>query len=105
MPQLNYAQAIIEVTDKDDTPPLVNELQSALSRLVPGARIDVRQLQTNPVSKPIQVLLSGQVDVTASDEAGDIHTLRHLSSQVEGILRTSPLMDRVHRTGAMKVPV
>lgn len=93
--QRNYAQAIIEVTDKDDTPPLVGEMQSALSRRVPGARIDARQLQTNPVDIPIQVMLSGQEDVTATDEVRDIRTLRGLANQVEAILRSSPLAARV----------
>jgi multidrug efflux pump subunit AcrB len=93
--QLNYAQAVIEVTDKDDTPPLVDALQTALSRQVPGARIDARQLQTNPVNKPIQVILSGQVDVTAADEVGDIRTLRGLAGQVESIMRSSPFLARV----------
>jgi multidrug efflux pump len=93
--QLNYAQAIIQVTDKNDTPALVNEFQEALSREVPGARIDARQLQTNPVSKPIQVLLSGQLDVTAADEPRDIRTLRELANHLENILRSSPYMTRV----------
>jgi multidrug efflux pump subunit AcrB len=93
--QRNYAQEIIEVTDKNVTPPLVNALQSALSRLVPGARIDARQLQTNPVNMPIQVMLSGQVDVTATDEVRDIRTLRSLANQVEAILRSSPFTARV----------
>jgi multidrug efflux pump subunit AcrB len=94
-PQLNYAQAVIEVNDKNDTPALVDEFQTALSRLVPGARIDARQLQTNPVSKPIQVILSEQVDVRAVDEAADIRTLRGLANQVETIMRSSPFMARV----------
>ncbi len=93
--QRNYAQAIIEVTDKDDTPPLVGAIQTALSREIPGARIDARQLQTNPVDLPIQVLLSGQEDVTATDEVRDIRTLRGLAGQVQTILRSSPWATRV----------
>jgi len=93
--QLNYAQAIIEVTDKADTPPLVGAMQTALSRQIPGARIDARQLQTNPVDMPVQVLLSGQEVVAATDEVRDIRTLRGLASQVETILRSSSLATRV----------
>ena len=83
------------MSDKNDTPALVDEFQTALSRLVPGARIDARQLQINPVSKPIQVIVSGQVDVRAVDEAADIRTLRGVASQVETIMRSSPFMSRV----------
>ena len=93
--QQNYAQAIIEVIEKEDTPPLVGILQDAVSRQVPGARIDVRQLQTNPVDMPIQIMLSGQEDVTATDEVQDIRTLRGLAHQVEAILRSSPYAARV----------
>jgi multidrug efflux pump subunit AcrB len=93
--QRNYAQAVIEVTDKDDTPPLVGAMQTALSQQIPGARIDARQLQTNPVDMPVQVQLSGQEDVEATDEVRDIRTLRGLANQVEKILRSSPFAARV----------
>ena len=52
--QLNYAQIIIQVVDKEDTSELVNELQTTISSSIAGARIDVRQLQTNPVEMPVQ---------------------------------------------------
>ena len=93
--QLNYAQAIIEVNDKEDTPPLVDRLQVALSASVPGAYIDVQQLQTNPVDVPIQIFLSGQADVTSTGEERDIRNLRSLARRVEGILRASPFTTRV----------
>ncbi len=89
LPQLNYAQVIIQVADKEVTPELVGPLQTALTRSVAGARIRVRQLQNNPVDSPIQILISGQADVTATEEDKDIHTLRALASQVEDILRSS----------------
>jgi multidrug efflux pump subunit AcrB len=93
--QPNYAQVIIEATDKDVTPELVRTLQPALSAMVPGARIDARQLQTNPVDMPIQVIISSQMDVAATDEAQDIRTLRSLANQAEAILRSSPFTARV----------
>ena len=40
---------IIELFDKEDTPKLVAPIQAAISESVAGARVDVRQLQTNPV--------------------------------------------------------
>ena len=52
-PQPNYAQIIFEIYDKDDMPEFVGPLQDALSAGVPGAWLDVRQLQTNPVRYPI----------------------------------------------------
>jgi multidrug efflux pump subunit AcrB len=93
--QPNYAQVIIEAKDKDVTPELVRTLQPALSAAVPGARIDARQLQTNPVDMPIQVIISSQMDVAVTDEARDIRTLRSLAGQAEAILRSSPLTARV----------
>ena len=58
--QLNYAQIIVEVTDKHFTNELVGPLQTALSREVPGARIDVRQLETGkPVGIPVSIRISG----------------------------------------------
>ena len=51
--QLNYAQLVVQVTDKHDTKELVGPLQTALTARVPGARIDVRQLETGkPVGNP-----------------------------------------------------
>jgi multidrug efflux pump subunit AcrB len=47
--QPNYSQMIIELFDKEDTPKLVAPIQAAISESVAGARVDVRQLQTNPV--------------------------------------------------------
>ena len=58
--QLNYAQILVEVTDKHFTNELVGPLQTALCREVPGARIDVRQLETGkPVGIPVSIRISG----------------------------------------------
>src|SRR5262249_5058552 len=58
--QLNYAQLVIQVKDKHTTPELVAPLQAALSR-IPGARMDVRQLENGkPVGIPVQVRISGE---------------------------------------------
>jgi multidrug efflux pump subunit AcrB len=84
--QPNYAQVLIEVFDKHDTPHLVNEIQAALSATVPGGRIDVRQLETGaPVGVPVSIRVSGE----------DIPTLRHLSEEVASILRAAPAATRV----------
>ncbi|MDB4995906.1 MAG: AcrB/AcrD/AcrF family protein, partial [Myxococcaceae bacterium] len=85
MQQLNYAQLVIQVTDKHDTAHLVPDLQHALGD-IPGARIDVRELENGkPVGIPVSVRISGD----------DVPTLRDLSEKVKTILRASPDADRV----------
>jgi multidrug efflux pump subunit AcrB len=84
--QLSYAQIIVEVTDKHLTNHFVGPLQTALSREVPGARVDVRQLETGkPVGIPVSIRISGE----------DVGTLRRLSSEVQAILRGQPAACRV----------
>jgi multidrug efflux pump subunit AcrB len=83
--QLNYAQIIIQVTDKYDTQHLVGPLQDALSARIAGAHIDVRQLESGaPVGIPVSIRLSG----------GDIPTLRAMAEQVKAIFRSIPLASR-----------
>ncbi len=87
-PQTNYAQVIVQVSDKELTPKIIGPLQSALNRQVPGAWITVRQLQTNPVETPVEILISGQADTDAKDEAADIRTLRGIATQAMDVLRS-----------------
>src|SRR4029077_13777546 len=89
-PQTNYAQVIVQVSDKELTPKIIGPLQSALSREVPGAWITVRQLQTNPVETPVEILISGQADTDVKDEAADIQTLRGMAAQTMDILSQAP---------------
>jgi multidrug efflux pump subunit AcrB len=86
----NYAQVIVQVSDKELTPKIIGPLQSALSRQVPGAWITVRQLQSNPVETPVEILISGQADTDAKEEAADILTLRGIATQAIDVLRQSP---------------
>jgi multidrug efflux pump subunit AcrB len=95
MQQPNYAQIIIEVTDKEVTPEFVKQLQPVLQSSIPGARADVRQLLTNPVDYPIEMRLSSNADLNPAQQGEDIGTLRRLAAQVEGILRADPLAERV----------
>ena len=84
--QLNYAQILVEVTDKHFTNEFVGPLQTALSREVPGARIDVRQLETGkPVGIPVSIRISG----------ADIGVLHQLSTQLQAIMRSQPNATRV----------
>ena len=96
MQQLNYAQIVVQVEDKEDMPKLVGRLQAALSAEIPGARIEVKQLQTNPVEQPIQILLSNQADVSPDYEAQNLRTLRDLAAKIEDIFREVPTAARVH---------
>jgi len=84
--QLNYAQVIIEVNDKHDTNHLIGALQRALDERVPGARVDVRQLDTGkPITMPVEIRISGS----------DMAALRDEAEKVKSILRNTPFAQRV----------
>ncbi|MCM3902343.1 MAG: efflux RND transporter permease subunit [Pyrinomonadaceae bacterium] len=86
MQQLNYAQVIIEVNDKHDTNHLIGPLQKVLDERVPGARVDVRQLDTGkPITMPVEIRISG----------GDMAALRQEAEKVKDILRATPYAERV----------
>ncbi len=83
--QINYAQILVEVTDKHFTGELVEPLQAALSH-VPGARIDVRQLETGkPVGVPVSIRVSGE----------NVSTLRKIAGELANVLRAVPTSARV----------
>ncbi|HKG78784.1 MAG TPA: efflux RND transporter permease subunit, partial [Pyrinomonadaceae bacterium] len=85
--QLNYAQTIIQVKDKHDTAQLNHPLQEALSARVPGARIDVRQLESGKaVGLPVAIRVSGQ----------DVKMLRSYARRVKEILEETEIAERVH---------
>jgi len=88
--QTNYAQVIVQVRDKEATPKLIGPLQDELNKEVPGAWITVRQLQTNPVETPVEVLITGQADTDPRTESDDIRSLRAIASQAMDIVRQSP---------------
>jgi multidrug efflux pump subunit AcrB len=90
MQQSNYAQVLIQLSDKDVTPEVVGTMQEALSREIPGAFVVVKQLQSNPVSFPIEVRLFSVSDIDPADEPADIQNLRRLAGQVQDILRAAP---------------
>ena len=92
--QLNYAQVLIEVTDKEITPTFVKELQPVLTASVPGARLDARQLLTNPIDYPIEIRLSSTADTNVAQELQDNRVLLKLAGQVEEIFRAIPNAER-----------
>lgn len=84
--QLNYAQIIIQATNKHDTGHFVGLLQNALSAKIPGARVDVRQLETgSAVGLPVAIRISGE----------DAPTLRALADQVKAAFRSIPTAGRI----------
>ena len=103
--QSNYAQLIFEIYDKDDMPKLVGPLQIALSDSVPGAYLDVRQLQTNPVRYPIEIHVFGQADVDPAQEEADINTLRTIAGRVAAVLRSTPGARRVRTDWMEQSPI
>ena len=92
--QLNYAQVLIEVKDKEVTPQFIKQLQPVLTASIPGARMDARQLLTNPIDYPIEIRISSKADVNAKDEAEDIRGLRAIAAKVEDIFRSIPIAER-----------
>ncbi len=93
--QLNYAEVLVQVDDKEITPEFVNQVQPVLSATVPGARIDMRQLQTNPVNYPVEIRVTSRADVGTAGSAQDIRTMRQIALQVADILRSAPAAERV----------
>jgi len=87
--QSNYAQLVLRVKDKHQTRHMIRPLQDALSARVPGALIDVRQLESGPaVGVPVSIRVSGE----------RVETLREIATKVEGILRRAPNAERVRES-------
>ncbi len=93
--QLNYAEVLVQLDNKDITPAFVDQVQPVLSASVPGVRVDYRQLQTNPVNYPVEVRVISDADVGTAGSAKDIRTLRHIASQVIAVLQSAPEAVRV----------
>jgi multidrug efflux pump subunit AcrB len=93
--QLNYAQVVIEIDDRRRMAQFAKVLQPALTAAIPGAYVDVQELQTNGSKNPIEIFVSGRAESTLSGETQDIDTLRKLANNVESILRAVPDARRV----------
>lgn len=79
--QLNYAQLVIRLKDKEYTQELAQRLSLKLQEEMAGVRTDVRQLDTGvPVKLPVAVRLVGD----------DLATLERLGAEVKKILRAVP---------------
>lgn len=87
--QSNYAQLIIKLADKHHTAELVGPLQDELSRRVPGARIDVREIESGPgVGIPVSVRIAGE----------DPAVLRQIAGKVEALIAKQPNAERTRDT-------
>jgi multidrug efflux pump subunit AcrB len=93
--QNNYAQLIVEIDDKFETPALVERLRAALASELPGARADVRQLETNAVGVPVQLKLSSQNGDEAKTSAADLANLSRLGAQLATLVRKVPFTSNV----------
>ncbi len=60
--QVNYAQVVIEIDDKRRMASFASRLQPALSAAIPGAYVDVQELQTNGSKNPIEIFVSGRAE-------------------------------------------
>ncbi len=90
--QRNYAQMILRVNERKDTPKLAPLFQKAISDQIPGAHIEVRQIQLNAVDYPVQIHLMGRTDINSDlqTEQQNIDTLRALADELMTILREIP---------------
>jgi multidrug efflux pump subunit AcrB len=93
--QQNYAQLIVRLHRKEDTPRFVGPLQAALTAQLSGVIADVRQLQTNPVPYPVEIRLAGSAGSDVTERAANVATLRSLAAEVRAILAASPIATRV----------
>jgi multidrug efflux pump subunit AcrB len=93
--QLNYAQVLVELNNKDITPAFVDQVQPVLTASLPGVRADYRQLQTNPINYPIEIRVASLADVDTADSRQNIQTLREIARQVESFLDESKVARRV----------
>jgi multidrug efflux pump subunit AcrB len=84
--QQNYAQVILQVRDKHLTRHLIDPLQEALVAAIPGARINVRELESGPpVGIPVSIRISGE----------DLALIRAEAEKVKDVFRAIPTAERV----------
>lgn len=84
--QSNYAQIIMETTDKHDTTPFIEYLQPLLSAGIAGARVEALQLESaKPVGTPVAVRVSGE----------DTAVLRRAVEALKTIFRSTPTLTRI----------
>ena len=95
--QLNYAQIVVEIRDKRYMPAFARAIQPALYRAIPGALVDVQELQTNGSKYPIEIFVNGRAEssIGPKDDQDDIYTIRNAANRLEDIFRAIPASRRV----------
>lgn len=90
-----YAQAMVKLNSAQDLPRRINEMQSALDRRFPGARILVRQLEQGPpFEAPIEVQVFGP----------NLETLEQISQSINKILSEIPEVTHIRAEMAEPQP-
>jgi multidrug efflux pump subunit AcrB len=102
--QLNYAQVIVELKDKELTPAFVAQVQPVFTASLPGVRADFRQLQTNPLDFPVDIRIASRADVGSAQSAEDIAQLRAIAQQVAAILGSIPVASRIRNDWEQESP-
>jgi multidrug efflux pump subunit AcrB len=86
VPVSNYAQILINTSDKKATESLYGELKSSVGGIVPEGRPHVRLMQQGqPLTSPVEIRIAGD----------DINKLKELGDQVSSILRNIPGTDMI----------
>jgi multidrug efflux pump subunit AcrB len=84
--QQNYAQIVIQLSDKHDTPRFVEQLQASVSAALPGVRFNAHELENGPVvGTPVAIRISG----------ADLDPLRAEAEKLKDIFRAVPIAERV----------
>ncbi len=77
----NYAHVLVTTTHRDETWPVINDVQAQLNRALPNVQVIVRDLtQGPPVFAPIEVVIYGD----------DLNILRDIGDQVRERMSMAP---------------
>lgn len=75
-PTPNYAQIVVNVSDSEQTRPLIERIQADVEARVPEARVTVRSLEQGPpVGAPIAVRIAGDNIAELRDAGEQVRTL------------------------------
>lgn len=89
-----YAQALVQLREAKGAREIIHQLQDDLNKVVPDARVLVRQLEQGPpFDAPVEVRLFGP----------DLQRLRELGDEVRAILVSTP--DVIHTRGELSEAV
>jgi multidrug efflux pump subunit AcrB len=97
----NYAHAIVTIDNNRQTVPMIRDLQLALDRQFPEARILVRQLEQGPpFEAPLEIRIFGS-DLDQLQEYGE--RFRELAARVPTALHVRTALNDIRPVAAVKV--